>query len=233
MRLFRSASLGDRRGLIATAVTGVLALAGVAGVGVVFFDQNHAPEPALTVAPASTPSAAATVPSAVPKATPTAIGLVLKTSAPVSISIPAIGVQSDLLHLGRSANGALEVPPPGPTYNMAGWYRYSPTPGALGPSVIAGHVDSAADGPSVFYRLGGLHAGDEVKVTRADGRIATFKVSDVRRYEKTAFPTALVYGNTNRAALRLITCGGPFDTATGHYADNIVVWASLVSATPA
>jgi sortase (surface protein transpeptidase) len=233
MRLFRSATSGDRRGLIATAVTGVLALAGVAGIGMVFFDQNHAPEPPLTVAPETTPSAAAIAPSKAPLASPTAIGPVLKSSTPVSISIPAIGVQSYLLRLGRSANGALEVPPQGPTYNMAGWYKYSPTPGALGPSVIAGHVDSAADGPSVFYKLGGLHAGDEVRVARTDGQIAIFKVNDVRRYEKAAFPTALVYGNTNRAALRLITCGGPFDTSTGHYTDNIVVWASLVGAIPA
>ena len=68
---------------------------------------------------------------------------------------------------------------------------------------------------------------------RADGRLASFRVDAVRRYSKHAFPTALVYGNTNYAALRLITCGGPFDSATGSYEDNIIVWASLKTATPA
>ncbi len=41
-------------------------------------------------------------------------------------------------------------------------------------------------------------------------------------------PTQLVYGNTNHAALRLITCGGSFDFSTGHYVDNVVVFATLV-----
>ncbi len=154
----------------------------------------------------------------------------LASSIPLAVSIPAINVQSTLLQLGRTATGALEVPPPGPTYNNAGWYKYSPTPGALGPAVIAGHVDSAADGPSVFYRLGGLHRGDTVRVSRADGSVAVFTVTDVLRYHKTAFPTALVYGNTDHAALRLITCGGAFDSATGHYVDNIIVLASLSAA---
>jgi sortase (surface protein transpeptidase) len=91
-----------------------------------------------------------------------------------------------------------------------------------------GHVDSAAQGPSVFFNLGDLRPGDEVLVTRADGLVAVFSVDGVRRYPKDHFPTLLVYGNTDHAALRLITCGGSFDYATGHYVDNIVVFASLV-----
>jgi hypothetical protein len=92
--------------------------------------------------------------------------------------------------------------------------------------VIVGHVDSAANGPSVFWRLGSLRPRDIVRVTRADGTVAVFAVDDVRRFRKTRFPSQLVYGNTNHAALRLITCGGPLEG--GHYRDNIVVRASLV-----
>jgi hypothetical protein len=218
--------------LIATVATGVLALGGATMVAVVLMNQHHAPEPPLTAAP----SIAATVVPTTPAATATTaapakvVGPVLASSIPLSVSIPAINVQSTLLQLGRTATGTLEVPPPGPTYNDAGWYKYSPTPGALGPAVIAGHVDSAADGPSVFYRLGGLHRGDTVRVSRADGSTAVFTVTDVLRYHKKAFPTALVYGNTNHAALRLITCGGSFDSTTGHYVDNIIVLASLSAA---
>jgi hypothetical protein len=36
-----------------------------------------------------------------------------------------------------------------------------------------------------------------------------------------------VYGPTSGAQLRLITCGGPFDAATGSYLDNIVAFARL------
>ena len=122
----------------------------------------------------------------------------------------------------------MEVPEPGPRYDDVGWYRHSPTPGSLGPAVLVGHVDSAANGPSVFYRLGSLRRNDKVRVTRADGTVAVFAVDSVRRFRKSQFPTRLVYGNTDHAALRLITCGGPIEADSGHYRDNIVVLASLI-----
>jgi hypothetical protein len=224
----RSAA-GGHRVLAATVVTGILALGGAVSITVALTDQHHAPEPPLTTAPLEAAARPTAVSLAAPHTKVPTVGPILNRSVPVSITIPAIGVKSQLLQLGRTSTGALAVPPPGPTYNQAGWYRYSPTPGSLGPAVIAGHVDSAADGPSVFYRLGGLKAKDTIFVLRADGSMAIFVVNEVRRYHKTAFPTALVYGNTNRAALRLITCGGPFDSNTGHYLDNIVILASLQS----
>ena len=151
----------------------------------------------------------------------------LTRSEPVWLDIPAIGVHSSVRRVGLDEEGAIEVPAPGPFYNDAAWYRYSPTPGELGPAVIVGHVDSAADGPSVFFDLGALRRGDRITVTREDGDVATFEVDKVRRFSKDRFPTQLVYGRTDHAALRLITCGGPFDGATGHYLDNIAVFASL------
>lgn len=152
----------------------------------------------------------------------------MAASVPVLITIPAIGVRSPVLALGQARSGAMEVPPPGPHYNDAGWYRHSPTPGTLGPAVVVGHLDSVTEGPSVFARLGSLHPRDLVRITRADGSVAVFAIEAVRRYTKAKFPTQLVYANTNHAALRLITCGGPFESASGHYRDNIVVLASLV-----
>ncbi len=188
--------------------------------------QTHpaAPRPAQT-RPAQTRPAQTR-----PAQTRPATGLVLRPSTPVSLAIPAIGVRTPLLRLGLSARGAMQTPPKGPHYDEAGWYRYSPTPGSLGPAVIAGHVDSAANGPSVFFRLSELRPRERVMVTRADGSVAVFAVDRVLRFHKAQFPSALVYGNTNRAALRLITCGGRFDRASGHYVDNIVVLASLVGA---
>lgn len=136
-------------------------------------------------------------------------------------------MSSPLLQLGLDTNGALAVPQPGPHYNDAAWFTGSPTPGAFGPSVIEGHIDSAVEGPSVFFHLGALTPGDQIQVHRADGVTAVFTVNAVRRYPKDHFPTATVYGDTDRAALRLITCGGAFDHATGSYLDNTVVFAHL------
>jgi sortase (surface protein transpeptidase) len=89
-------------------------------------------------------------------------------------------------------------------------------------------VDSLT-GLSVFYYLKDLHAGDKVYVTLADGKVATFEVDGLQKVSKDAFPTASVYGKANYPSLRLITCGGTFDAATGHYLYNIIVYAHLVS----
>jgi hypothetical protein len=63
----------------------------------------------------------------------------------------------------------------------------------------------------------------------ADGVTAVFRVTGVREYPKANFPTKEIYGLASYAALHLITCGGAFDFATGHYASSTVVYASLVS----
>lgn len=159
---------------------------------------------------------------------PVATELVLDRSRPVSLHIPAIDVRSVVNDVGQADDGSLETPQPGPRYNEAAWYRHSPTPGSLGPSILLGHVDSAAEGPSVFFRLGELNAGDRVTVMRADKSVAVFRVDLVRRYAKNDFPTHEVYGNIDHAGLRIVTCGGAFDSSSGHYLDNVVVFASLI-----
>ena len=90
-----------------------------------------------------------------------------------------------------------------------------------------GHIDSTS-GPGVFYRLTELRSGDDVFVKRADGTTAEFRVTSIQTYLKDQFPTEKVYGPTPDAELRLITCGGAFDPATGHYLSNIVVYATEV-----
>jgi hypothetical protein len=152
----------------------------------------------------------------------------LPPSKPRALQIPAIGVRSPIHPLGLNDDGSLETPAPGPRYNHAAWYRHSPMPGAMGPAILLGHVDSAAEGPSVFFRLGELAAGDRIFVQRADGSVAVFRVDHVRRYAKADFPTNIVYRDIGHAGLRLVTCGGAFDSASGHYLDNIVVFASLM-----
>ena len=146
-------------------------------------------------------------------------------SAPVRLRMPAIGVDSSLMQLGLQADGSLEVPPAG---FPAGWFTGAPTPGQVGPAIIAGHVDWNGR-PGVFYDLRDTRVGDEVDVTRHDGTIAAFRVTRVAQFSKDAFPTALVYGNVDHPVLRLITCGGRFDHSARSYTDNLVVFADLVT----
>jgi sortase (surface protein transpeptidase) len=155
-------------------------------------------------------------------------GPILEHSLPVHLSIPAIHVDSDLKTIGLANDGTIQTPPL-VRDSHAYWLDVSPTPGQLGPSVILGHVDSAAWGPAVFFDLGQMRQRDIIEVTRADHTVAVFQVTHVNEYSKQQFPTDAVYGNTDDAALRLMTCGGTFDYSKHSYESNIVVYAALVS----
>lgn len=177
------------------------------------------PGPTTSAPSGSTPSAAVPVPS---ESTPAPEPRIL----PAEIRIPSLGVISEVTQIGLNPDGTLAVPQPGPDYDKAAWYEGSPAPGQTGPAVIEGHVDSAANGPSVFYDLGKTSKGDVIEISREDGSVVTFVVDEVKAFPKDEFPTFDVYGNTDGPELRLITCGGDFNSDTGHYVNNTVVFAS-------
>jgi hypothetical protein len=207
------AASGSLRARVAGVAGALLIMSGAAAVGVALATQEHAPQPSLAAAGAIGPRAQ---------------GPWLRRSVPVSVDIPAIGVNSRLLHLGVSADGTIQVPSLYTEASDAAWYKYSATPGQIGASVIEGHVDTY-QGPAVFFRLGALRSGDRVDVTLADGITAVFRVTGIREYLKSNFPAKTIYGATDYAALRLITCGGAFDYATRRYLSSTVVFASLTS----
>ncbi|MBQ1033954.1 class F sortase [Micromonospora sp. C97] len=146
---------------------------------------------------------------------------------PTRVRVPHIGVDSPLTVLGLDGAGAL-IPPT--DFDTAGWYGGGPAPGDTGPAVLAGHLDSRR-GPAVFARLGELRPGDLVEVWRGGQRLP-FRVTGSLRTRKDQFPTAVVYGPTPGAELRLVTCGGDFDRRRGHYVDNVVVFAVTEAAGP-
>ena len=149
---------------------------GAVAIGVAMLAQRTRRQPAA--------AAAGTIGPAARK------GPSLRRSLPVSVDIPAIGVQSALLRLGLNPDGTVAVPPLTTSADEAAWYKYSVTPGQIGTSVIEGHVDSY-QGPAVFYRLGALHPGDRIDVRLADGNTAIFRVTGVREYTKDEFPAAM------------------------------------------
>lgn len=142
---------------------------------------------------------------------------------PTRVQIPAIGVDTTLEDLAIDASGRLAAPV---DFDLAGWYSGGVVPGQVGPAIIAGHVDSPT-APAVFADIGALAPGDEIVVTLADGSTLTFEVSGSTQSAKAEFPTAAVYSNVPAPELRLITCGGIFDASTGHYLDNLIVFAEL------
>lgn len=149
----------------------------------------------------------------------------LSASKPKHITISRLGIDYDIIELGQNPDETMETPPL--FEKVAGWYKYSPTPGEIGPSIIVGHIDTYK-GPSVFWRLRELQAGDEISITREDNSVVKFKVTGLKQFEQSNFPTEEIYGNTEESELRLITCGGTFDKKTLHYSENTVAFATMV-----
>lgn len=207
----------------------------MAGLGIALIMMGALPQTSPAADSASVLAAAETAPDPVPappKAATRTKNIALERSVPVTLDIPTIGVHTSLTSLGLNPDGTIELPPLKGNA-PAGWYRYLATPGESGPAVILGHVDSARDGPAVFYRLRELRKGDQLSVIRADGSTARFTVRSVAKYSKNHFPSQAVYGPVTDPELRLITCGGSFDPVRRRYRDNIVVFAALSGSSPA
>ncbi|MDT0278372.1 class F sortase [Blastococcus goldschmidtiae] len=199
----------------------LLAMAGAAALLVSCAAQGSGPG-----ASPSPPSSAGSAPTAGADrdpAPPPAPAVVDPASVPVpvAVSVPALGLVEELVDLGIAADGTAEVPT---DFDRVGWFTGGGRPGARGPTVLMGHVDSTA-GPAVFYDLRELEPGNLVEVTSADGTAARYAVSDTQQVAKGEFPTAAVFGATATDVLRLITCIGEFDQGARSYTDNLVVTA--------
>ncbi|MCM0674055.1 class F sortase [Micromonospora phytophila] len=205
------------------AVVVLLAMTGAGMVGA-SLKTTPAPRPPQPLAAQAAPTT--TGPAVADPSTPAVTGLARST--PTTITIPRIGVDASIMSLGTNPDGTVQVPPLEQA-KLAGWYEPGPSPGEVGNAVIVGHVDSAKIGPAVFFSLGALRPGDTIGVTRADGRQVTFTVESVSSHPKTSFPTEQVYGPSDRPGLRVVTCGGVFDSAAGSYPNNVVVFASLAT----
>jgi hypothetical protein len=192
-------------------------------------------DPVASVAPPSAPvvaprsAAIASVPVRSPATRPEhrpwiASSAPLAASPPIRVEIAAVGVNAPIGPLGLNRDGTLQVPG---DFGRAGWYTGRPTPGESGPAIVVAHRASRR-GPGAFWKLPDVHTGEEIVITRADGRRILFTVDRVEQHRKDAFPTDAVYGPIPGSALRLITCGGPFEPALGdHYRDNVIVFAHM------
>ena len=204
-----------RRRWIILAV-GVVLLA-VGGSAALLGTRSHQP-PSLPVA------AASVTPSVSPQASPAVAAV--QRAAPTRVIIPAIGINASVIPEGTDSTGALETPALNEK-NVTGWWDGGYAPGQNGPAVIVGHVDSAAAGPLVFWNLSKLVPGEAIETEPGS---LWFTVTGLQTVSKNTFPTQAVYGPTPAPTLRLITCDGAFDSATGHYTDNLIVFAVKATA---
>jgi hypothetical protein len=143
--------------------------------------------------------------------------------APTRVRIAALGIDApigpaviDMKH------GLLAIPA---NIHRLGWWRDGMAPGAArGAVLVAGHVDSARAGKGAFFNLREARPGERVVVAATTTHTYRYRVTTVRVYPRSALPPS-VYSLRGPARLVLVTCGGPFDAATGHYRDNVVVTA--------
>ncbi|MER5637321.1 class F sortase [Kitasatospora sp. NPDC002227] len=185
-------------------------------------DSPVQPPATAAAAPVAAPAPSAPAARQKAKASPT-----LPRSRPTRLRVPQLFLDAPFTELGLAPGGTLEAPS-ADDKNLVGWYRGGAAPGERGSAVVAGHVDTRT-GPAVFLMLHLLTPGSTVDITREDGITATFVVDSTQTYPKNAFPDAKVYGDTEDAQLRLITCGGAYDKKLKDYTDNVVVFAHLQS----
>ena len=181
-------------------------------------------EPAPIAPPTGGPAAAATsiaAPSVVTRSGRLADRPRPATAEPERIRIAALSLDAPVTPVGVETSGALEVPS---EVSTVGWYRHGPAPGERGSAVLAGHVDSRTQGRGAFFELARLAPGDRIEIAGPDGT-QVFAVVARRRYPKTEVPLGDLFTREGPPRLVLITCGGDFDRVTGHYADNVVVYA--------
>jgi Sortase domain len=145
---------------------------------------------------------------------------------PTRLLVGAIGVDAEVIPIGLDVNRALAVPRDA---QITGWWSGGSVPGESGPTVIVGHFDSKV-ASGVFAKLQTLRKGASITIEDSEGSKYVYEVVQMEHLHKTAFPTEKVYGPTDGSTLRLVTCGGKFNRATGHYLDNTIAYAVLVSA---
>ncbi|MEV0091771.1 class F sortase [Streptomyces sp. NPDC050738] len=151
----------------------------------------------------------------------------LRGAKPQRVDIPSVGITAPVMARGLDASGGVD-PPPFASPGTVGWYDEGTRPGASGPALLVGHVDTR-DKRAVFYGLSSARPGEKVRVTGVDGTVAEFTIDDVQVVQRDHFDPQKVYGahKRGRAELRLITCGGTYDREEEAYSANVVVSAYL------
>ncbi|MEM8905736.1 MAG: class F sortase, partial [Actinomycetota bacterium] len=151
------------------------------------------------------------------------LGAVLDAAAapvPVSVRIGDLEIDAPVVPVGVEPDGLMEIP----GASEVGWYRFGPTAGEDGSTVLAAHVDFNGE-RGVFFDLRDLEAGATVEVELDDGTVRRYEIVDNTTYLKDDLPLDDVFRRDGDEVLTLITCGGAFDSVARSYEDNVVALA--------
>jgi sortase (surface protein transpeptidase) len=150
---------------------------------------------------------------------------------PVAIRIPDAEVDAEV-ERQQIVDGQM-LDPTGPW--VVAWYEQSARAGEIGNLLGSGHVDYWGVGPSVFRNVADLTEGSPIEVTGKGGTIYTYEVEYIRQIELATVTvdelnSPEMVGQTDYAAISLITCGGTFDYDRGEYLFRDLIRGRLVSA---
>jgi len=150
----------------------------------------------------------------------------IPSGLPITLQIPAIGVDSAIEDALITPDGRMDVP--AGTVDVA-WFALGPQPGQVGSSVIGGHYGIENGVPFVFYDLNKLKVGDKIYVTNDENDTFEFIVKSIASFNRNADATTVFTSTDNLAHLNLITCEGVWNEVDGNYPDRLVVFTNLVS----
>lgn len=143
---------------------------------------------------------------------------------PIAIAIEKIALAAEVETI-EIVDGVMQDPT-GPW--VVSWYKETAKLGEVGNIVMAGHLDYWDVGPAVFYNITQLAKGDTITITGEDSEPYVYAVDWIRNYDTANAPIQEIVGPTEDENLTLITCGGPFDYATGQYLQRTVVRTTRV-----
>ncbi len=146
-------------------------------------------------------------------------------AVPTHLSIPDAKVSADIIEVGVTDKGNLDVPP---NYTEVGWYKYGKRPGETGSAVLDGHVDDGGKVPGPFKHLRDARIGDDIYVTMSNGSVLHYRVKASKVYDLNKFPGEMVFHETGDTYLKIITCHGKFVPSIGTYNQRLIVSAVLV-----
>ncbi|MCC6177016.1 MAG: class F sortase [Chloroflexi bacterium] len=142
-------------------------------------------------------------------------------AAPISIAIPAIGLEAQVVPVGQDPDGAMAAPSDPDT---VAWYELGSGMGVPGNVVLAGHINWGGQ-LRAFGLLDRLGPGDAILIVDADEKGYEYRVSTSTMVRAEGAPVDDIFGPTPNPTLTLITCGGEYVAATREYLDRLIVRA--------
>lgn len=177
--------------------------------------KNDAPTAQPVITPQS--STVTPAPAPTPQRTTTPAPVATPTPAYDKVSIPSIGLTSQIVTVGLVAGNTIDV-----HKSLVGWWNGSARPGTNGATFLDGH------NPGVLKNLQNISVGDRITVSLADGNSYTYTVVHREVVPLVGIDMGKALRPYNNAAqgLNMMTCMGAYNPATGTTDQRLVVYAT-------